>query len=261
MTVVDIQFSPANADWPTLRTAAREAEQRGYGAIWVLDHLAGLPLGGTSMIEAFTLLGALAEATERIELGTMVANVWNRRPGTVVSAIASVALVADRPVHLGVGAGTSPASRWAAEQHAVGHRVEPDLRRRHDRVREVLDLAEAEWCDDRDERYATFPLPHPRPDIIVGANSFPMCDLAAERADGINVLWRHPRRDEFIERFRSRSGGRDRLLTTYTVFDPGLLSPTHPDRVEMSERGVDRLVLAVFDDLHPWLVEDTAPNR
>lgn len=260
MSSVDVQFSPGNTDWPTLRRAARLADERGYGAVWVLDHLAGVPVGGSSMLEAFSLLGALAEATARIELGTMVANVWNRQVGTLVSAIASVGLIADRPVHLGVGAGAAPGSRWALEQHHVGADLEPDLDLRHDRVAEVLALAAAEWDPDRDDRFSTFPLPHYRPLTVVGANSVELCRLAGRRADGVNVLWRHPRRDEFIDAARAASDDRPFSVTTYTAFDPGLLDADHPQRVEMRARGVDRVVLAVFDDLETWLATSTQPT-
>lgn len=260
MTTVDIQFSPANTDWPTLRFAARTAEARGYGALWVLDHLAGVPLGGSSMLEAFTLLGALAEATDQIELGTMVANAWNRQVGTLVSAVGSVALIADRQVHFGVGAGAAPGSRWAEEQHAVDASLEADLAMRQRRVGDVLALADAEWADDRDERFATFPLPRPRPTTIVGANSEALCRLAGERADGVNIVWRHARRDALIESARDAAGRRPFSVTTYAVFDPGLLDPAHPERIEMVERGVDRIVLAVFDDLSTWLDDDRSPT-
>lgn len=260
MTVVDIQFSPANTDWPTLRTATREAEARGYGCAWVLDHLAGLPLGGGTMLEACTLLGALAATTEHISLGTMVANVWNRSPGALVAAMASAAIIADRPTFLGVGAGTSPVSSWAAEQHAVGHTLEPDLGRRHARVAEVLDLAEREWRDDRDEVYATFPLPRPRPITIVGANSVALSRLAAEVADGINIQWSHPRRDELIAATEEALAGRPFVRTAYTTFQAELLDAEHPTRRSMADAGYERVVLAVFDDLRSWLGLERAPG-
>ncbi len=260
MAVVDIQFSPANTDWPTLRTATREADARGYGCAWVLDHLAGLPLDGSTMIEACTLLGALAATTERIGLGTMVANVWNRAPGTLVSAAASAAIIADRPTYLGVGAGTSPTSSWAAEQHAVGHVLEAEVSDRHARVVEVLDLADREWRDDRDEAFATFPLPRHRPTTIVGANSVALCRLAARHADGINLQWSHPRRDQLVAETEAALGGRPFVRTAYTTFAPELLDPDHPTRRSMAAAGYDRVVLAVFDDLRSWLSDERAPG-
>ena len=260
MPIIDIQLSPATTDWPTLRTAAREAESRGYGALWVLDHLAGLPLGGHTMIEALTLLGALAEATDRIELGTMVANAWNRQPGTLVTAIASVAHVAERQVHLGLGAGAAPGSSWAIEQDLVGTRLAPELTDRHDRVAQILDLIDEQWADDRDERWATFPLPRPRPTTLLGVNSPELARLAAQRADGVNVLWYHPRKDDFIAAYEAAVGDRPFLRTTYATYSPELLDPDTPERREMAERGFDRVVLAVLHDVEAWLDDDIAPT-
>ncbi|MEQ8436062.1 MAG: LLM class flavin-dependent oxidoreductase [Ilumatobacter fluminis] len=259
MPIIDVQLSPATTDWPTLRAAAREAEQRGYGAIWVLDHLAGLPLGGTTMLEAFTLLGALSQATDRIELGTMVANAWNRQPGTLVTAMASVAAVADRQVHLGLGAGAAPGTTWAVEQELVGTELAADLADRHARVEQVLDLIDEQWSPDRDERWATFPLPRPRPTTLLGVNSPELAELAARRADGVNVLWYHPRREEFIAAYEAAVGDRPFLRTVYTTYSPELLDPEHPDRRRMAEHGFDRIVLAVLDGVEAFLADDTAP--
>lgn len=256
MTVVDIQLSPAETDWITLRAATLEAERRGYGAAMVFDHLAGTPLGGSTMIECFTLLGAIAEATSTIELGTMVANVWNRQVGTLVTAAGSVAVLSGRPFHFGIGAGTSPTSTWATEQYAVGAYVEPSLDVRHQRVFEVLDLAGREWAaEPRPEPLATFPRPAPPPVRIVGVNSERLSRLAGRWADGVNVPWRHPRRDQFLAAANEAAGDRRFLRTVYTTFDRALLDPTHPDRIVMTQLGIDRLVLSVFGSLDSWLAD------
>ncbi len=256
MTVVDIQLSPADTDWATLRAATIEAERRGYGAAMVFDHLAGTPLGGSTMLECFVLLGAMAEATTTIELGAMVANVWNRQVGTLVTAAASVALLSGRPFHFGIGAGTSPTSHWATEQRAVGGHVEPSLDVRHQRVLEVLDLAGREWIDEpRSETLATFPRPSPPPLRIVGVNSERLSRLAGRFADGVNVPWRHPHRDQFLAAANETAGERNFLRTAYTTFDRSLLDPTHPDRIVMTEWGIDRLVLSVFGSLDAWLAD------
>jgi len=261
MTVVDIQFSPANADWATLRQATVAAEQRGYGAVFVFDHLAGVSLGGSMMLECFTLLGALAEVTSQVELGTMVANVWNRQVGTLVSAAASVALMSGRQFHLGIGAGTSPTSEWAAEQHAVDAHLEPSLEQRHARVEAVLELTGRQWNVDRDERFATFPLPAPPPTRIVGVNSERLSSLAGRSADGVNVPWHHPRRDQFIAAANETAGDRPFLRTAYSTYHRDLLDPGHHDRLDMTARRVDRLVLAVFDPLDGWLADAVTPGH
>jgi alkanesulfonate monooxygenase SsuD/methylene tetrahydromethanopterin reductase-like flavin-dependent oxidoreductase (luciferase family) len=254
VTIVDIQISPAHCDWARLCDAAVAAEQMGFGALWTYDHLAGVSLGGTRMLECFTLLGALSQVTERIELGTMVANVWNRQPGTLVTAAASVTLVSGRRFHFGIGAGAAPGSRWATEQEAVGHHLADSLEQRQARVQEVLELCRQAWAPDRDERFATFPLPDPPPVTLVGVSGERLSRIAGASADGINVPWDHPRRDRLLEAAGEAAGGRPFIRTVWTRFEPALLDPEHPTRRAVEAAGIDRLILAelgvpLFDEI------------
>ena len=81
---VDIQFVPERFEWEQLKDYALEAEELDDGAIWVVDHLAGRPMGSENLFECFAWLGALAASVERISLGSLVTNVWNRNVGTAV---------------------------------------------------------------------------------------------------------------------------------------------------------------------------------
>ena len=256
MTLVDIQLSPTRCDWSELREASLAVESMGCSALWVFDHLAGVALGGDTMLECFTLLGALAEATSSIELGTLVVNVWNRQPGTLVSAAASVVRISGRRLHLGIGAGTSPRSPFAAEQLAVGSEIADSLDARHARVEQVLDLMDAQWRPDREERFATFPLPSPVPSRIIGVNSIALSRLAGRRADGVNAPWHHPRRDEFFAAAEAEAAaaGRTVARTVWTHYDRALLDPEHPTRLEMAAAGIDRVVLAHLG--HPSVLTD-----
>jgi alkanesulfonate monooxygenase SsuD/methylene tetrahydromethanopterin reductase-like flavin-dependent oxidoreductase (luciferase family) len=245
MTTLDVQLSPAWCTWQELRDASLEAERMRFGALWVFDHLAGVALGGEAMLECFTLLGALAEATSTIELGSLVANVWNRGVGTAVSAAASVALVSGRPFHFGIGAGTSPRSPWATEQHAVGAELEPRIEDRHARVEALVDLARRAWRPDRPAELSTFPLPSPAPSIVIGVNSDRLATLAGRIADGVNVPWHHPRRDELLAAAdRSAvASGRSIHRTVWAYYEPELLDPEHPERLAMDALGLARVVL------------------
>lgn len=249
MVAVDIQLSASHCDWPTLRDASLVAESVGYDALWVFDHLGGVALSGSRNVECFTWLGALTQLTSRIELGVLVANASNRQVGTLAVAAASVAELSSRRFWLGIGAGASPNSPWAAEQVAVGAELLPALADRHARVEQFLDLTDEMWRRDRPEPYSSFPLPTPPPPRIIGVNSVALSHIAGRRAEGINVRWDHPRRDDFIATARAAAGDREFAITTWVTWAPDLLDPTHPVRVEMDERGVDRVILTVVSDV------------
>ena len=104
----------------------------------------------------------------------------------------------------------------------------------------------------RPAELATFPLPDPPPSVVVGANGPDLAALAGRCADGVNVDWDHPRRDEL---FATALDARDRregfVLTAWRVWSPDALD--HARYV-----GIDRVVLVVpasvsADDLaaHP----------
>jgi alkanesulfonate monooxygenase SsuD/methylene tetrahydromethanopterin reductase-like flavin-dependent oxidoreductase (luciferase family) len=264
LVVIDVQFSPASNEWATLREATQAAETAGFGAAWVYDHLAGRSLGGSRNLEAIALLGALAASTRTIGLGTMVANVASRQPGVLAVAIASVAAIADRPVFLGVGAGSSPAGRWAAEMHTVGHPVEPSVERRHQAVERLIEVTDKMWSAERGEEWESFPLPHPRPRVIVGVSSVPLAQLAGRRADGVNVAWNSQRRDELLAAAtdaRAAAGlDGDFTLTTWTRWDDDLLDAGHPTRRAMAELGIGRLILAELGTVDPAHVANLRPD-
>ena len=240
--VIDYQLTPGHCDWPRLRDSAQWADSSGFGAIWVVDHLAGSSMGGKQAYEAFTWLGAMAAVTDRIELGSLVTNVWNRSIGTSIVAAATVAEISQRRFWFGVGAGTSPSSSFAWEQHAVNTPIEPSMERRHDRVEELLDLSSRMWGETSGE-FPTFMTPQQIPRRIVGVNSVRLSKIAGLKADGINVPWAHPRRDEFLAACQEQSPASDFEWTTYVPYDPGLRDEEHPTRQEMSSRGITRVIL------------------
>lgn len=204
---------------------------------------------GDTMIEAFTLLGALAASTERIALGTLVLNVAHRQPAITAVAAASVSAVSARPFFLGLGAGASPTSPWAAELHAVGQPIEPLLPRRHARVEHVIETCRRLWADDRGPELATVPRPAPPVEIHVGVGSLALAVVAGRLADAVNVPWSHSRRDDLLRAARAAAEGAARAralgVTTYLPWDAGLLDPDHPQRRAMAAAGVDRVILLV----------------
>src|SRR5712675_1177549 len=69
---------------------AEAAEDTGYKSVWVMDHFFQLPaLGGPDqpMLEAYTLLGALAACTDAVELGALVTGVTYRNPAILAKQV------------------------------------------------------------------------------------------------------------------------------------------------------------------------------
>lgn len=238
---VDIQFIPVRFEWGQLEDYALEAEELGYGAIWVVDHLAGRPMGSENLFECFAWLGALAATVKRISLGSLVTNVWNRNVGTAVVSAATVASISKKPFFFGIGAGTSATGSFAWEQDRTKAFVEPSLDKRHERVADVISLAKDIWSEPTE----TFLYPPVTPTVIVGVNTPRLARLAAARADGVNFWWHHPKREALLSALSERDSVKPFQMTAWLSWEPGLEDPEHPDRKQMSAMGLDRVVLSV----------------
>jgi F420-dependent oxidoreductase-like protein len=94
--------------FPTVIAQAQEAEAAGYDSLFVMDHFYQLPMLGTPdqpMLEAYTALGALATATERLQLGALVTGNTYRNPALLGKVITTLDVVSGGRAILGIGAG------------------------------------------------------------------------------------------------------------------------------------------------------------
>ena len=100
--------TPISELFPTVVAQAVEAESAGFDAVFLMDHFYQLPMLGAPdqpMLEAYTALGALATATDRVLLGTLVTGNTYRNPTLLAKIITTLDVVSAGRAVLGIGTG------------------------------------------------------------------------------------------------------------------------------------------------------------
>jgi G6PDH family F420-dependent oxidoreductase len=167
---------------------AVHAEQAGFDFVAASDHyFPWLDEQGHAPY-TWAVLGAVAQATERIELMTFVTCPTMRyHPAVVAQKAATVQLLADGRFTLGVGAGEN------LNEHVIGE-AWPPVDVRHQMLDEALQiirsLFEGGTVTFRGEYLATenaklWDLPPEPPRIAVAASGPESCELAGRRGDAL----------------------------------------------------------------------------
>jgi F420-dependent oxidoreductase-like protein len=175
---------------------ATAAEASGFESVWVMDHFWQLPaLGGPDepILEAYTLLGALAARTERVSLGTLVTGVTYRNPALLAKIVTTLDVISNGRAILGIGAA------WYEEEHEGLGFGFPGTRERMDRLEEAVQICRAMFRDDHptfsgryyrtaDARNVPRPVRAGGPPIMIGGSGERRTlRLVAQYADLCNV--------------------------------------------------------------------------
>ena len=176
--------------WDDIRAMAETAESTGFDAVWISDHVGfGDPADDwTGAWESWTLLSALAAATERVALGTYVLATPFRNAALLAKMAETLDEVSGGRLILGLGAG------WNEPEFAAwGVPFDDRFDRFEDTLRIVADMfrsgsASHEGSTARARRARIAPRgPRPAgPPIMVGAGGPRMLRLTAELADHWN---------------------------------------------------------------------------
>ena len=175
---------------------ALAAEQGGFESLWVMDHFWQLPaLGGPDepILEAYTLLGALAARTERVQLGTLVTGVTYRNPALLAKMVTTLDIISKGRAILGIGAA------WYEPEHDGFGFEFPRAGERLDRLEEAVQICRALFREDRpswsgkhysvaDARNVPRPIRSGGPPIMIGGSGERRTlRLVAQYADMCNV--------------------------------------------------------------------------
>lgn len=179
--------------WPEYLDLGRRAEAAGFDSIWVGDHLLyDLPEGSTrGPYEAWTTLAALAVATERVEIGPLVASTAFHAPAMLAKLAANVDAISQGRLILGLGAGWN-----RREFDAYGFPYD----RRVARFAEALGIIAPLLREGRTTYHGEFyevadcvldpaPVRPGGPPLMLGSNSPRMLSVALPVVDAWNVWW------------------------------------------------------------------------
>jgi len=181
--------------FPTVIAQAQEAEAAGFDSVFVMDHFYQLPGLGTPdqpMLEAYTALGALATATERVQLGTLVTGNTYRNPTLLAKAITTLDVISQGRAILGIGTG------WFELEHdSLGYEF-GSFTDRFNKLGEALEIILPMLAGERPtvngKYYRTVEaMAEPRfrdhiPLMIGGSGEKKTIPLAAKHFDHLNII-------------------------------------------------------------------------
>jgi alkanesulfonate monooxygenase SsuD/methylene tetrahydromethanopterin reductase-like flavin-dependent oxidoreductase (luciferase family) len=186
--------------WPEYLAIARAAEEVGFDSVWVGDHL--LYRGGQDHYgdaqqhaadqgpwEAWTVLAALAAATERVRLGPLVACAGFHNAGMLAKKAAALAEISGGRFVLGLGSGWNE-----AEFQAFGFPTDRKVSRfaeSFEIVRRLLDGERVTFDGDfhRAQDLVLLPEGEHRVELMVGSNGPRMLSIALPWAHAWNTWY------------------------------------------------------------------------
>ena len=252
-----IKTVPEHTSWGDMLDVWRAADEiELFETAWNFDHFYPIMGDGDGpCLEAWVTLSALAQATSRIRIGCMVNGVPYRHPALVANMAASLDIVSDGRLELGLGAGWNE-----QETEAYGIDLLP-IGQRMDRFEEAVEVVDSLLSNEFTTfRGKYFQLEQarcepkgpqqPRPPIVIGgAGEKRTLRIAARFAQHWNISFVTP--DQFIKKneillAHCESVGRDSSLITRSV---QIISGADQDPVEVADEaaalfaaGVDKVI-------------------
>ena len=253
--------------FPTVIAQAREAESAGFDSVFVMDHFYQLPMLGTPdqpMLEAYSALAALATATERVQLGTLVTGNTYRNPTLLAKTITTLDVISQGRAILGIGTG------WFELEHDQLGFDFGTFTDRFNRLGEALQIILPMLKGERPTFSGTYyraseALANPRyrdhiPLMIGGSGEKKTIPLAARHFDHLNVIAGFdelPRKLQVVQQQCEKIGRDPATLETSMLITALLDENVKPDVVpaEMGQRMVVGTADSIADQIKTKVID------
>ncbi len=261
-----------------LKETSLEAERLGYDSFWLLDHLHSFPAPDRQpILESWTTLSALTMATKKIRIGILVTNIQNRLPSLLAKMAATVDVISNGRLEMGVGAGGTGRSSihqksgYLPEYQAYGTPFSEKASIRIRRLDEAVQIMKLMWTKER----ATFngkyyavkdaicnphPIQKPHPPIwIAGQGEKYLLSVAAKYADAVNLHWNLTpdgfERKLNVLRQHCKRYGTDYSHITKSLAAGVLLADNGREFSDLKENLVERY--RAFDGFTPYALQES----
>ncbi len=176
---------------------AQAGEKAGFDSIWVMDHFYQLPgLGKPQepMLEAYTLLSAIAGVTKDVNLGALVGGVTYRNPAVLAKTLSTLDVISQGRAIWGIGAA------WFEMEHKDFGFEFGTFGERFEKLEEALQIVKSmfvnekttfngKWYQVSDALNSPKPIrPGGPPVLIGGSGEKKTLRMVARYADACNVF-------------------------------------------------------------------------
>jgi F420-dependent oxidoreductase-like protein len=261
-----------NTTWDDVLAVWKEADDiEVFESGWNFDHF--YPIMSDSSgpcLEGWIMLAALAQATRRLRLGTLVTGIHYRHPAVLANMVSTLDIVSGGRLELGLGAG------WNEEESGAYGIELGTARERSDRFEEacevIVSLLSRETTDFDGSHYQLTGARNepkgpqqPHPPICIGGNGEKRTLRTAARfAQHWNFGGGTP--EEFghkrdVLHAHCADLGRDPgeiLLSTHIPFDPANVQATVDSIGTFNERGLDLAIVYLTPPLTPAVLAPLA---
>jgi len=176
-----------------VRKVASEAEKSGFDGLFICDHLMGRneETFRQPCLDPWVTLGALAQATKKITLGTLVSAVGFRNPSLLAKMASTFDHVSGGRLQLTVGAG------WHEPEYKAYGIPFPPVGERMQQLREAIQIIRAMWTEDQAtfkgkyfkiEGAWNYPRPVSSRIWVGGGGEKTLLRIVADLADGWNAI-------------------------------------------------------------------------